>query len=168
MHPRKFYAMREARTNGYMAAYPSQYSSPYMIMFSSKDVAEQAQRRIEWLAENKKITHSNARVFQNVRAGASQCAPVSKHSSLRFVVGRPPPDEIYWIGEQDRKRLISLESFTEDDMLDLTIQRRIGVAIVGELSWTDARGMTYSCIVVDPERNGTIHPWILECLMFDV
>jgi hypothetical protein len=176
----KYFAMRNNRNGGFVGVYPSRDSTPYMLLFRSRHLAEKERRRIEWLAETKPLSHSNARVFQrgvthftkHKKTGDNQS--ISTESAVRFVVGRPTPEEVYWIGESkaniDRNRTLALESVSDEQILSLKGQHRIGMAIITNSSWADARGMTYACVVIEPDPITSdsmhpMHPWMLETLL---
>jgi hypothetical protein len=101
--------------------------------------------RLQWLTENKKVTHHNARIFRKEL----------NRSVLRFVVGqppRPPLQETFWVGEPDgtSKSSLVVESISEEKLVSWIGDWNVGAVIVKKLAWSDARQMTFECIVIDP------------------
>lgn len=176
---RNFYALKHAKNELHLGAYLSPSSPPYMVVFRQRGLAEESRDRLEGLANGKKLTHSNARIFPKQSAlpknnnNASPNRSIASASAVRFVVGRPPPPKLYWIGEPKEAiqadRSLALDSVSEEELLYLTTERNVGVAIIDGLAWSDARGVTFSASVVEPLRQGDVQsswtPVILESLL---
>jgi hypothetical protein len=136
-----FYALRKQSERLHLGAYISPTSCPHVVLFAKKSLADESKHKLQWLTENKKVTHHNARIFRKE----------FHRSSVKFVVGKPPPQEIFWVGEPERTmNSLVVESVSEEKLLSWIGDWNVGAVIVKKLAWSDAREMTFECTVIDP------------------